>query len=170
MPVTPTSSLALAIDGLRQLVAESATFRTRVGAANQAEALEKVFVSDVEVSEEEGLIVGLRPFAIVFVIDSRYRHLGAGPQHQAGGAIGLLLTDNAQFTGPDDAPEDSEIDFWNFAGGAVDDIAFLLAGGGDRWPFIEPQLVDFGRNSWVEGENEDFWSANYQFPYGLGRG
>lgn len=132
MTVTPTSSMARAVSSVISLVAASATFQTRVGAANATEARAHIYGHEAYTpaadNSEEG-VAGLRPFAVVDIAD-RFDWSPLQPscfiRLDVSGDVVLVLEDNARETWINDDSEpsysDSFVDFLNFAGGVIDDM------------------------------------------------
>ena len=152
MTVTPTSTMALAVGSAIELLAASPTFQTRVGAANAAAAKANIYTYEAArraASNGGEAIKGLRPFAIVDMSDSfNWQPISQGCSAihlQVAGQITVVISDNARLTdiGGDDGPNDSYLDFLNFAGGVMDDMSGRLNNGvQDTFGFQAVEMIE----------------------------
>jgi hypothetical protein len=98
-----TSSSALRLVAIEELVSRSARFQSRVGAGNATDAKTKVYAGEITLDDvlamlEGGTLEVARPCAIIGLQAHLYQQIGqgAGTQLGASGAAWLLLLDNAQ--------------------------------------------------------------------------
>lgn len=117
--VVPAGPVSLPIYLLRRMVAKSATFRAAVGASTTAEALEHIYVKEVDDTER-------RPCAVICTEGTRYQVIAGGSQVQlrADGEVFLYLTMDTPEAYFDD-PTNAFLHFANFFGGVIDDVAAL---------------------------------------------
>ncbi len=171
MPITATSSAALALHGLIDLVANSATFRQRAEVVDARDALSRIHLTERSELNDEQLVCEAMPLAIVTIDAHKWKSYAVGSQQHlaAEGGCYLVLAAQARLTGPDDCPKDSEFDFLNFAFGVVDEIA-AASGKGNFWPFREIELLDYCRADIDRRVNEDFWTAAFLCRFDAGEG
>lgn len=123
--------LTSAVYQLRRLLCESAAFRERVGAADEAAALPHVKTWDFE--DDPAALQAARPFAAVWPADEfELARIAGGGQSlfDGGGELVLILTDY------DRQPGDREASAWDFCGW-LDKVLLeiaALAGVDDRLP------------------------------------
>lgn len=182
MTVAPTSPMALAIDGVRTLLAQSSTFQTRCATyhdnetASEANALTHIFCFDG--SDPEGDVANLRPFAVIGFDEHKLDEIVhcSAIQYLPDGAIWVELQDTARFADwkGDNAPDDqndSFIDACNwmnnvFAGWSG------TAGGNAAFPvrgvraFMAPFRTPFTKRC----EGNDFWSGLFVLDFGETKG
>lgn len=180
MTVTPTSTLALAVDDIVDLVAQSATFQQRVAtyhgvAASDANARLHIFGFDQWEPGNDSLCV--RPFAVVGVTEHVMSNLcqGAATNYHPRGGLVLILVDDARFTDwQGDSAVDNQIDSYmdalNWMSGVVQDFNNVAGGGGHfNWPEIET-IIEPSRSSIVDRQSDDFWIVMYGLRFGEGDG
>lgn len=176
MTVTATSSLALAVQGLIDLIAESTTFQNRVAtyhsiAASEANARLHIYGFDqfdnIEGSRD------MRPFAIVGVAQHIHEAVAmcSQIQHNSKGTLILTLVDNARYTDtrgddPADDYNDSYIDFCNFVGGVLDGLNGAALEDAAFPPYNIETIVEPSRPPVVERETDDHWIAIYSVSFG----
>ncbi len=117
MAVTPAGSLSLAVDNVRNLLADCAAFRTWVGAADRAGALEAVFTP--RATDPVG------PFAVVLLPDEL-----SFPQIASDGwgeRLSVLVMLQAPVTHEDEY--EAYLSFCNPVGQIKDQMGVLAAGG-----------------------------------------
>jgi hypothetical protein len=175
--VTPTSSMARAVSSVISLVAASATFQARVGAANATEARAHIYGHEAYIpptaNADEG-VSGLRPFAVVDIAD-RFEWLpmqmSCFIRLDVAGDVVLVLEDNARETWINDDSEpsysDSFVDFLNFAGGVADDMNGKLSDATyDSFGFQSVRLLSPPTRSMPEDRGNtdtDHWFAVFAF-------
>lgn len=168
---SPTASSALArwLEKLRDLVAASETFQDRLEVDTAAETHDHIFydlaiVFDDTVTEEQ--LRAMRPFVIVTEMDTLWQKIGVGngPDMAFSGELVIWIEANAEYA---DNHNDSKIDFCNFAGGIVDDLAALTGQTGyEDAPQIR-QLQATQRTDVKDRETDDFWWVCYAVKVGL---
>lgn len=118
--LAPTGPIALPKSLVRDMLANSPTFQSRVGAFNAAGAYPKIFRTFVRRDDDEHR--SLRPYATVLTTPQVQYVLDSGGDKNyllPEGTVGLLLLDNDRYETDIDA---SSIDFENFAGGVLTDL------------------------------------------------
>ncbi len=179
MPVTPTSSAALAAHGAKALVAKAPEFQDYIGlhhqvTANEANALNHIFIDEL-LDHENDVHESRRPFALVTTEDHEYvsQFQCNSPQLVTSGGILVLFVDNARFTdigtkenpGPDSI-DDSWTNNSNWVYGTIDD--FSSQGLLQQISFQFNQFSTFlppVRSALAERPNIDIWLTiiNFQF-------
>lgn len=184
MTVTATSSVALAVQSLIDLVAASRTFQDRVedfhgyehGSVNATVAKNHIFAFD-QFSSMEGSKEA-RPFAMVGLMQHLYEAnvMCSQLNHQTGGTLFLVLVDDARHTDvfsdtPTDSYNDSYLDALNFFGGVLDDLTGTTLANATFPPFRFETVVEPTRPDVAERQTDDFWLVVYSCNFGSeGRG
>jgi hypothetical protein len=134
MPVEPTSSLAIERLRLADMLAACPQLLGRFGAPGATSALPdpreprqpgKIHLGALTVDDHEGL----RPYAVILRPgEAMYEKLAGGDHNylQRRGTLWVYLADNSRYADP----TDDLIDFENFAGGVIDDLAAIAGRGG----------------------------------------
>lgn len=166
-----SGSLYLALTGARTLISLSAAFQARVGAANAAAALSRIYVDSVQnLRLHPGeTLANKRPFALVCVDGHGYVQIGEGARHTLGGTGGIfvLLSDNPRF------PDDHQASFLNFVDwtSTVFDEISELPGRNQYWPFKHIELVEpHFRPPITESPSDDYWLCGYLMSHHINRG
>lgn len=172
-----SSSLRLALEGARDLVAASSTFQTRRGVATAAAAAPFLkFHEEAVIFLQPGVTLAeQRPFGVIGIDRHGFLQIGQGLQVHLGatGGILVLLSDNPRT--PDNHSE-SFVDFSDFVGGVMDDVAAnsgksYNAGANSYWPFNSIELVvDPYRPPMTESEADDFWVAAFVLGHSINSG
>lgn len=167
MPVTPTSDTALAIDGLMDMVAQSATFQTLLGAVGNAEskkavAKAKLFPGRCDESTAD------MPYGVLALDSQRRVKVGVGFSdtfvHQGSGLILSFF-----FPTPDQW-RGNERDAYYYQLNTTDAIiqeALAFSGAGGYVSFSSVDLVNGPiRSGKSHGEGRDYYVTEYRFTYG----
>jgi len=179
MTVTATSSAAIAVQSLIDLVAASTTFQDRVeayhgfapGTVDSAIAKDFIFAfdqfSNIEGSRE------LRPFALVGLLQHLYQaNVMCGQlNHQTSGTLFLVLVDDARYVDirpgqAIDSYNDSYIDALNFFGGVLDDLTGAALASSPFPPLRFETVVEPTRPDIHERQTDDFWITVYSANFG----
>lgn len=120
--------ISIAEEALRTMLADSATFRTLVGAANQAQALDDIYTDGLpEPADGEALTLaeleGYRPYSVIFTAEENgvNRELEAGGDalwYDQTGQIRLRLEQDCP-TGLDDQPSSWSNQQWRITIGNI---------------------------------------------------
>ena len=166
-----TGSLALRLVGAEELLARSAAFRKRVGAADSAQAKEKIFAGEITLEDVLAMVAGgtlqvARPCAVIGVQNHTYDQIGQGAAIELGasGAVWVLFVDNPR-TGHDH--KTSLLDFVDWISAVLDEVAASVAddiGAADYtlWPFSRAQLFfEPYRPDVADRKTDDFWLGGY---------
>lgn len=180
MTVTPTSSLALCMDGVIDLFAQSSIFQARVAANHpnptglSAENLARQFIYCFDGNDEDDeSIEWIRPCVVLGFNDARWESIVycSALQYMPQGMIVALLTDTARNAdwerGGPDARSDSFMDALNWMGGIFDgwsgvaagDVAFPIRRIHTIQPPIRPPLTE-------RSEGNDYWLGIWALEYG----
>lgn len=184
MTVTATSSVAIAVQSLIDLVAASRTFQDRVedyhgyehGSVNATVAKTHIYAFD-QFSVLEGSKEA-RPFALVGLMQHLFEAnvMCSQLNHHSGGTLFLVLVDDARRTDingntPADSYNDSYIDALNFFGGVLDDLTGTNLASATFPPFRFETVVEPVRPDIHERQTDDFWLVVYSCNFGSeGRG
>ena len=120
--VAPTGQLGKAAVNLKNLLAESSTFQTAVGAGDAAAAKALIFIGEYFPDPGDGIT---RPFALISRNDDRSESIGSS----GFGFSGILVLSfereiSAQYQ-DDDQADNAEIEFLNFIDSCVEDCQGL---------------------------------------------
>ncbi len=172
-----SSSLRLALEGARDLVAASTTFQTRRGVASATAALPYIkFDEEVAQYLQPGeTLAPQRPFAVIGIDRHGFLQISQGLQVNLGatGGVLVLLSDNPREAAQHGA---SFLDFSDFVGGVMDDVASnsgksYNAGASSYWPFNSIELVvDPYRPPLTERQSDDFWIAGFVLGHSINSG
>ena len=160
MPVTPAGTLSEPFAQLRTVISQSAAFQARVGAANAAEALPYIHVY---LGSDDRFTSVPKPAVVLTYREAGYTQIASGPTFMGGGTIWMVFLDDAK----EDTEEDSFLDFCNFVGGVIDNLA--ETGGVDSF-------INHGELPMVEAPNRtapnerqedsnDYWRCIYAFNW-----
>jgi hypothetical protein len=179
MTVTATSSAAIAVQSLIDLVAASDTFQDRLedyhgyehGTMNSSIAKQHIYAFD-QFSETEGS-KDARPFAVVGLMQHLYEaNVMCGQlNHQTSGTLFLVLVDNARHTDTEGDPatdgyNDSYIDALNFFGGVLDDLTGAALASSPFPPLRFETVVEPTRPDIHHRQTDDFWLVVYSANFG----
>lgn len=179
MTVAATSSVAIAVQSLIDLVAASTTFQDRVelyhsltpGSVNTAVAKNYIYAFD-QFSGLEGSKEA-RPFALVGLMQHLFESnvMCSQLNHQTGGTLFLVLVDDARktdITGPTPADDynDSYIDALNFFGGVLDDLTGPNLANSPFPPLRIETIIEPTRPDVAERQTDDFWLVVYSCNFG----
>ena len=158
MAVTPTGPISLPQSQCCDLLANSVTFQQRIGVASAADAYQKIFRTWKRLPTGAEFDQA-RPYAVVLSLPELEYQLDSGGQRNwllPTGAVWIFLTDNDRFPGDVD---DSGIDFGNFVGGVMQDIANQAAVDGNL-AVIGVSLEAFEPfNDDLSAGQQPFWRA-----------
>jgi len=162
MSITPTGPYSIPLAKLREHIAASATFQARLGVTTAAAALHKIIGSPREGDDLDDL----RPFACVsFGDDWDYQTNGGGARNEFAhtGSLTLYVTDRGR---REDAHED-ELDWGNFCGGLIEDLA-AIAALSDNLVISNIRQTQFGRSDVRKDAAKGFsiWDAAWTISYG----
>lgn len=157
-----TGSLALRLDGARELVSQSASFRERRNAADAAAAIAGIHFDEVIAAnlQPEVTLASRRPFCLIGVDRHGYIQIGQGLQVHLGGTGGIfcLFSDNPRT--PDDHSA-SYLEFCDWFSSVMDEVA-ANSGKNTYWPFNSIELaIEPYRAPFTQRESDDFWVAAY---------
>lgn len=171
------NSLGDALRGLALQVATSATFQARLAAADVAAAQQKIFYDAALIAEPLETLARLRPFALVIADEHGYEQFaeGLGIETGALGSLLIVLSDNVR-GGLDHSA--SYLDFCDFCGGVLDDVAALNGsaydagtgpGSGAYFPWRSCELLHRPMRSPREEQTagHDYWWAAYRFVWSV---
>ena len=166
-----SGSLAMRLAGAEELLARSAAFRQRVGAASVNQAKKKISVGQVTLSDVLAMVEGgtrefARPCAIVGVHGHSYVQLAQGGQLDLGasGAVWVIFSDQSQQANDQKA---SMLDFCSWIGSVMDEVAQGVgkdygASETTLWPFSQMQMFfEPFRSDLADRPAEDFWLGGY---------
>jgi hypothetical protein len=126
MTVTPTSSIAIELATLRNMLGESQTFQEWTNTiGDPAEAMRRVHIQSYKLlpgGDGVDLHIAERPYAVVMRHGGQlWNRYAEGQQYylRRRGELLLYLTANSSY----DAGIDDALDFANFYGGVADDLA-----------------------------------------------
>lgn len=167
---TPSGSLSLSIQGLVDLVANSAAFQTRGSFANATAAEKSIYIDAIVIEENEQTIADLCPLAIVTEIEHGFGQVaeGDGIHVLPAGGVSLHLIDTARFTSDH---KESKFDFTNYVGTIIDQIAAVTGDGGgavNYFPVRECLLAARSART-PRGKRQtknDIWESIYSFSWG----
>ena len=176
MTITATSSMAIALSGIVDLLAQSTVFQNRMAAwhdeaASEANARLHIFGFDQYNPADDSNIV--RPFAVV----GTTRHVwdaicqGSVIQYLPTGTVLVILVDDARYAdcfrdNAVDGQLDSYMDALNWMGGIFDGWSGSVGtGAGFPIPHIEP-VVEPSRPDVTARESDDFWISMWACNYG----
>jgi hypothetical protein len=175
-----TSSSALRLVAIEELLSRSATFQTRIGASNETDAKLKIYAGEITLEDvlamlEGGTLEVARPCAIIGLQAHLYQQIGQGAAIQLGvsGAVWLLLVDNAT---NQNSYKLSLLDFVDWTGNTIDDIANLVAqdvGATDYtlWPFSTAHMfLEPFRQDLADRKSDDYWIVGYIFADAINGG
>lgn len=176
MTVTATSSVAIAVQSLIDLVAASETFQDRIetwhslpaGSVTSTVAKEYIYAFDqfsgIEGSKEA------RPFALVGLMQHLFeaKVMCSQLNHQTGGTLFLVLVDDARHTDTENGDDynDSYLDALNFFGGVLDDITGQGLANSPFPPQRFETVVEPTRPDVAERQTDDFWLCVYSCNFG----
>jgi hypothetical protein len=174
-----TGSISTLKELLRITVADSAAFRTWVGAATQAEALEHIHLNAIpqpyRYEDGKPWTVGdlqdLRPLAIVRMENHRAVHTSSGETgYNYGRSTNLRLTliDNVDEDASWDDPEVTR-GFENTVGTIVDEL-LVLGGQSGYLPFTELQIPEDSARNPPEDHQAEGEIIGMDIVFVLGRG
>lgn len=149
---------ALVATPAQMLIADVDEFRTWVGAADQAEALLRVYVAGVD----EGSYT--RPFALILTgaAPAARRYAGGSRDyHDQSGRVGVLFEDDAS----GDTLEDELIAFLNDVGPIVSGILELA--GQDGYPHLRSLTMAEAPRRSGEDEQDDYLQVFFDADWGL---
>lgn len=158
----PTGSIALALEGVENMIAASAAFQARVGAASAAEAKGAILrEGQVEQNAEPGATLApQRPFCVLAIDAHGYLQIGQGSLITLGNSGGIL----AIFTDNPVTPEDhkaSHDEFIDWVSTVLDEAA-ENSGRDGYWPVKGIDLVESPwRPNLVDRVGDDFWICAY---------
>lgn len=157
-----SGNFRLIIEAGRTLLADSAAFRTLVGAANQAEALAYINRDAID-ANEDGSEIDL-PFARVWVEESDSEEIALGTWNETGV---LHIGIEARAPGSYAAASDGEAWAANTLGDIIDEMKTLVSSGGyltaRRFSREHP-----GRpQSDQAGGANDYWIMDVRISYGV---
>ncbi len=162
---SPLGSLSLSLQYAKQMLAASATFRTLVGAADQAEAEAKIYLEGLPEPADnadvysESELAAYRPYAIVWGDESgglAKRRIGAAAWEDSGRTV-LLIGQAA----PDVDRADGDRSWANTVGQIVDELCDLVDtdGGAKRYLVFNVLQIEQGPGRWhpdyAAGEGEE---------------
>ena len=165
-------SLLTAILGAETLLADSATFRSKVGAANAAQAKLRIGWWEGELPNEflgQKTLQELRPYAILDVERDGYVQIGQGARLFLGkhGAISLTLQDNPSHP---DSSKQSYQDFVDWTSAVADEIAALV-GRDTYFPFSGIQLASPPeRANLVDRQSDDYYELAWLLTHHIDAG
>jgi len=179
MTVTATSSAAIAVQSLIDLVAASTTFQDRIETYHNltpdsvTSAIAKKYIYGFDqFSETEGSREA-RPFAVVGLMQHLYEaNVMCGQlNHQTSGTLFLVLCDNARNTNtegnpPADGYNDSYIDALNFFGGVLDNLTGAALASSPFPPLRFETAVEPTRPDIHHRQTDDFWLVVYSANFG----
>lgn len=162
MAIAGTGAMGKAMDNLRALVAASTTFRTWVGAADVAAALNRIYAVAVDTPT--------RPFALVTYAvpaDAQMTAVAGGARHHFldSGSL-MLLFEQAVTAGTSHA--DAEVGFFNTVDAIISEMTALAASG----TYFAPNsfVVEHGPVRSHPDEDEsagDYYQMAFRVSYGL---
>ena len=176
MAVTPTAPLSLAMDSLRTLISESATFRTWVNKATPALAKADIHLvglpdpaksSGYELDE----IQDLRPFALLGFPAAggglTASRIGDGTQltFNESGLLMMAFVDNID---PADSHEDAAFKFLNNVGGTFNDMVALAGSNGFLWASTLEMVEVWRSDPDDRSTMGDFYWASINVSWGIG--
>lgn len=132
MPVEPTGVEGIPYKKLRDMISESAAFRTWVGAANVTEALDRIHYHGFKAP-----VTKLRPYALVgpSTVDGFSGRKIAGGSKNTYGVIYRLLMNLAEDVDNEQDVNDQRTTFFNTTGAIFVEVMALA--GADEWLDIE---------------------------------
>ena len=134
---SPLGPISLAQGHLHTMLADSATFRTWVGAANQAEALDDIYRVSLPPPDAGGVytveeLQGYRPFALVWTAPAQGYALTAdamspGIELRESGSLIIRFEQDvpAELSGENDDPAEIDLRFMNTIGQIFADLNAL---------------------------------------------
>jgi hypothetical protein len=165
-----SGSLLSLLDGAEVLLADSAEFRARVGAADAAAAKSRIHYWESDPADywlEQYTLSEQRPFALLMVTAHGYRQIGQDASHHMGafGGLIVLLSDNPKYP---DSPKQSYRDFVDWTSLAIDECAENFGKSQSStvpyYPFLAAELVQPPeRSSLVDRQSDDFFEAAWMF-------
>lgn len=167
-----TGSAALMLEGAETLIADSAAFRTRVGAANAEAAMLKIFYAEAEAIDK--LQVGMtladkRPFVILAIDAHGYIQIGQGARITLGGTGGVVAIFSDKPKYPDNYKQ-SYLDFLDWISTVMDEVAGDV-GRDTAWPFNSIELAhEPWRPSITDRASDDFWLGGYVLSHHINGG
>lgn len=157
-----TGSLALRLNGAKQLISESAAFQARRGVATAAAALPYILFDETQSPLlQPGETLELkRPFALIGVDRHGYRQIAQGTNPLLGGSGALMVFLSDQPRTPEDH-QASFLDFADWISSVMDDVSADVGRDG-RWMFRSIELViEPFRPALTERASDDYWLAAY---------
>lgn len=161
----PGSLLSL-LDGAEVLLADSAEFRTRVGAVDAAAAKSRIHYWESDPADywlEQYTLEEQRPFALLMVSSHGYRQIGQDASHHMGafGGLIVLLSDNP--THPDSRKQ-SYRDFVDWTSLVIDEVTANFGKSRSStepyYPFLAAELAQPPeRSSLVDRPSDDSFEA-----------
>lgn len=158
-----TGSAALMLEGAETLLVRSTTFRTKVQAADQTVARQKVFfgeLADALELTQGATLQGKRPGAIIGIDRHGYVQIGQGARILLGGtgAVWLMLVDNHN---PDHTHKEGLLAFVDWTSTVFDEISEDV-GRDVQWPFNHfDMVVEPYRPAIGDRKSDDFWLTVY---------
>lgn len=149
----PAGSISLAKQHLKLALADCSAFRTWCGAADQAAALGHIYLEGLpkppanQKAFTAEQLAAYRPYAIVYTdakngFNLAFDAFGAHAEYAAGGKLLFTLEQNCPDRQGDDPTADANLDFSNFCGSLIDELAALSGQAGylcfDRLSFRGP--------------------------------
>jgi hypothetical protein len=168
---TPSGSISLAKQNLKVSLADCQVFRTWSGASDQAGALAHIHLEglpkppDGQQAYTKEQLAEIRPYAIVYTaanngFDLTVSSFGAHAEYDSKGKLFFTLFQNCTDREGDDPSSDANLEFSNFCGNLIDELAALSGLAGytcfDRLAFqgpfwTHPQLLPSeGLYQWCE--------------------
>lgn len=174
----PQGSISKAVDNLRVTLADSAAFRSWVGAVDQATALVKIYYESLPPPADKNEhtfaeLVAYRPYALVWTVPDS----GFALRHDAHSGLfvynesGLMMIRLIQAVDAGIANDPAEISrqFLNTVGTILDQLAAKAGGGG--YLAIEEMELDFGPYRGDPDERStqgDYVGADVKLSWGTG--